>query len=175
MSTEETIVLSEVLCETPEEYYVELCALDASSKEQVALRAKAREGFRSLCTLEGVQSFVVDLERSRLVIGTTSISLRNKEGSVHEIGEFTVVIDKKMKAFFCQNITRTIGGYHHPHIDGQGIMCMVTGRDEILVAITSGDLLRAVCLILVALNTISVNPYPSAALPYWPMRKELGA
>ena len=144
----------------------------AASGSQVSKRedsiARGRAEFDEFCKLPFVQQLGVDVGNGQVVVGTTCAYLRKtKEEPWRIIGEFIVTMKWMPAGFCCYNNTSTVGGFHHPHVNTDGTMC-ISNRQEILLLLADGNFLEAFKIIWTALNTTNGVPYPDAAPDKWP-------
>lgn len=117
-----------------------------------------------------------------LILATEHVFLIDPETDCeHDIGEFIVIINRKSKLVKFENITnriiQDIKGersltYHHPHINSEGMLCMSEGKTELQDALTEGDLLTTVRIIVKALWSLDVGQYGPARIEHWPLREE---
>ena len=116
-----------------------------------------------------------------LLLGTEHIYLTDpKSMRVHDIGEFVIVINRKNKQLRFLNIThpltRLVEGvsritYHHPHVSGNGEMCIVEGREELNEYLTEGQIAPVARMLMKALYTVDQVPYADARPFNWPVKE----
>ena len=152
--------------------FAELCASGFPVNKLEARFAQGLDQFDLFNKLPFVQQIGVDMANQRVVVGTTCAFLRKtKDEPWRIIGEFIVTMKKMPADFQCFNITKTIDGYHHPHVNDSGIMC-INNRQEIQLLLADGDYLEAFKIIWAALNTTNGAPYSVASADKWPVLPE---
>ena len=142
--------------------YVEFC------KGPFFTTDKQREAFDALCQEPDVVTFGFTPDSpSSFVFATTPVTLKHPKGKHdYELGEFIVTIRRNIHApsectflFERVNPPESINGSRpviHPHINADGILCIGTGKEEIVLAIRQGNLLEAVRSLIFVLH--SYNP-----------------
>lgn len=143
----------------------------------------AMEDYDALCKIPGVRMVGISWgEQPCLVIGTDCVDVYcPSDGTIREIGEFTLTIEHTPPSFRFRNVTRVLRDHgraiaYHPHINAEGVMCMPIGRQEALVAIADCRGSEAVKILLTALwmraEEVTIgSAFPYARLEYWPIKK----
>ena len=116
-----------------------------------------------------------------LLLGTEHIYLRDpKSGKVHDIGEFVIIVNRKNKQIRFLNITHPLTqqvdgvaqvAYHHPHVSGNGAMCIVEGREQMNEYLTEGQMAPLARMLIKALYTVDQVPYTEARPSNWPVKE----
>lgn len=148
----------------------------------VSSATSARE-FDELCALDSVAqiAFKKDIEDICLIIQTKGVILRdNSTGYYHDIGEMMFVMRRRPNPeIYFYNRTRVIkendswsfGGFHHPHVPDNGIICS-SYRDRISQELAVGRVLSATIASIDAVNTY--GPHPAyCEIHHWPIVKLL--
>ena len=147
--------------------YAALCALDIPGHRRDAYLEKFMCDFDRLCGMPCFPVVAVNLAGNQLILGTRIAKLRRyDEGPLREIGEFIICISKRPSGFTFQNVTRQINGFHHPHIQISGTMC-IGEKAELNAKITDGDLADVASRLWIALNTSNGSAYSNP--DDWPL------
>lgn len=158
------------------EQYAEFCArgkpIDWDRRYKRALL-----DYDVLCAVPGVRCVGITRGKQRLLVGTECIDVHDAHGRLREIGEFIITISQRPPAFSVQNITRTVGECHHPHVNESGVMCTSMSRMELQCAIVDGQCSRVVAVLLPALRMdrqyVSIGtPYQKATISEWPLKQK---
>ncbi len=97
--------------------------------------ALAEHDFDSLCERREVLG--VNVRDDALYIHRACVTMANGAGLPRDIGEYLIkIIASDMPNFF--NLTARADGYHGPHIDAQGRVC-IGGDDQASVLMVLGD------------------------------------
>ena len=161
----------------PEEMVVPLVKLSTRyinfCREPLDQPAKWRADFWQLCGHPMVTaiSFATD---GSLLLGIKEIILTDKQtGISHRLGEYLVTMRRFQEnirnvTFECMTPLFTSQGvYHHPHISSMHL-CMIHGREQMMHALTRGDIPEVFEYVIKILNTIDSNPFYPARLELWP-------
>ena len=135
--------------------------------------SKGIKDYDVVCALPGVQMLGLRWQTPiALVIGTDLVRCHDNRGVLREVGEFVIVIQKEPPTFRLHNITQRIytnhGLVHHPHINGDGVLCIQAGKMEVLTAIVDGDMPVALPILLDALWMRAELGTPYINLSCWP-------
>jgi len=162
--------------------YVTFCAHNVDEWEVDGVRVAARKQFEILCGLSWISQVAINVHKKELYVGTTLVCLPYiQDGTLRKIGEFIITISKHPIYFRFENITQslvtkkageTVSEYLHPHISGDGSICMTQGRDTIHTDLAHGDVLHAVQILGAALYTLDAIPFQGALIQHWPIYNE---
>lgn len=146
------------------EAFVTLCESLAPLQLKESRRTEAPRELAGLLTRGRFQAIAV---KDQTLLAKTRV-IRPVYGNVmYELGEFLIEITPV--SFAAYNLTRTVEGFHSPHINNEGKFCMTTGRNEIMDAINSGKLHAALYMIEEALWLTGTGlPYKKAEITNWP-------
>ena len=146
-------------------------------------------------------AFATIADARYFLIGTTHMAITTDDGRCYNIGEFIIMLhrpvqnaEKKAPVVLVENVTPSnaiTGGvrgeryrpdndsetvhveyYAHPHVYGNpGTFCMQTGRDELNMALSEGNLLEGFHYIVSALQSAGPGrPYHD--ISHWPKARK---
>lgn len=135
------------------------------------------QDYDELCAVPGVRCVGITTDKQQLLVGTECIDVRDAHGRLREIGEFIITITQHPPEFVMQNVTRTVGECHHPHISPGGNMCISTSKMELHCAIVDGECSRVIAVLLPALRmdreyVLIGTPYQKATISDWPLKQK---
>lgn len=124
--------------------------------------------FNQLCRLATAGEIVIDDNQITIPIGQIDVE---HEGRVFDIGKFEIMINPVTGRVRCQNLTRKVAGYHHPHVAPNG-ECQ-WGDYNYSLPFLVGDLELGIAVPMITRFLKSYNPddaLPETKIENWPQR-----
>lgn len=99
-----------------------LAEIDRLEGEKTEESKKFRDEFDALLNIDMVKR--VEVSSGNVKVFTEHVYV-NYSGSTYDIGEFVINIPTNGRgAVSCQNLTRKVNGYNHPHVQSSGNCCL---------------------------------------------------
>ena len=140
------------------------------------LLADAKPSYeREFARIRNISKIIsLEINNQSLIVTTTPLTCEDpRNNKIHDMGSYkiTIRLDNRYGIRF-ENLTRTIGGKHHPHVDGDNAPCLGNFNEVLPSLVMQNQFGTIIIMAIKFLESVNTDDPWGAGIVDWPVNAE---